>query len=53
MFDEAQVQQQTDALLAAQNALAAAAEAQPAPPPAPGPMRWNNNSSGFVLRRMA
>ena len=24
-----------------------------APPPALGPMRWNNNTSGFVLRRMA
>ena len=21
--------------------------------PAAGPMRWNNNTSGFVLRRMA
>ena len=24
-----------------------------APPLAPGPMRWNNNTSRFVLRRMA
>jgi hypothetical protein len=23
------------------------------PPTAPGPMRWNNNTSGFMLRRMA
>jgi len=25
----------------------------PAAPAAAGPMRWNNASSGFVLRRMA
>jgi hypothetical protein len=46
VFDEAQV-------AAAENAPLAPENAPPAPAPAPGPMRWNNNSSGFVLRRMA
>ena len=33
-------------------ARAAAVAGAVAPAPAPGPMRWNNNTSGFVLRRM-
>jgi hypothetical protein len=47
------------ALVAAQQAPAAAVAAAAAavevpanPPAANGPMRWNNNISGFVLRRM-
>jgi len=34
-------------------ARAAAVAGAAAPAAAPGPMRWNNNTSGFVLRRMA
>jgi hypothetical protein len=46
VFDEAQV-------AAAENAPLAPENAPSAPAPAPGPMRWNNNSFGFVLRKMA
>lgn len=34
-------------------AVVAPAAPAEAPAPAVGPMRWNNNTSGFVLRRMA
>jgi hypothetical protein len=34
-------------------AAACVAGAPPAPPAALGLMRWNNNTSGFMLRRMA
>jgi hypothetical protein len=34
-------------------AVAAAVEVPVNPPATNGPIRWNNNTSGFVLRRMA
>ena len=44
---------QDEAQVAAALAAAAAVAPPPAAPAAAGPMRWNNASSGFVLRRMA
>ena len=40
-------------VLRAEAALAADVVAAAAPAVVAGPMRWNNNTSGFVLRRMA